>query len=70
MKATTYTLRRYSDGVAVGRCLLTEDQLAHYKSMAQQPEGVIRLGALPHSYYVLSDEYQSMNEDLGVFIKY
>lgn len=68
METTSYTVTRYIDGQAIGRATLTAEQFAHYSAMAQQPEGVIRLGALPHNYYDLDSEYQDTHEDTTVFL--
>lgn len=64
----TYTVSRYNDGKAIGTANLTDEQFRHYEAMAQQPEGLIRLGALPHSYYDLHPEYQDAHEDTTVYI--
>lgn len=63
-----YTVTRYQDGQAIGTSELTAEQFAHYEAMAQQPEGVIRLGALPHDYYDLDAEYQDVSEDTTVYL--
>lgn len=65
---TTYTVTRYSDGQAIGRSELTVEQFGHYQSMAQQPEGIIRLGALPHDYYDLDVDYQDESENTTVYL--
>lgn len=63
-----YAVTRHIDGVVVGHANLTPAQFAHYESMAQQPEGLIRLGALPHSYYDLDEEYQDLHDDTTVWL--
>lgn len=65
---TTYTVRRYSDAKAIGSANLTAEQFAHYEAMAQQPEGIIRLGAMPHSYYDLDANYQDTHEDTSIYL--
>jgi len=66
---TAYSLIRYHDGVTIGQGNLTPDQLTRYLDMAQKPEGIIRLGALPHDFYDLEDEYQDTHEDTTVFFE-
>ena len=70
MTATTtkYTVRRYQDNRAVGEVELTAEQFAHYEAMAQQPEGLIRLGSMPHDYYNLDSEYQDLHEDATIWL--
>ena len=64
----THTVRRYNDGKAIGSANLTSEQFTHYEAMSQQPEGLIRLGALPHDYYDLDGEYQDTHEDTTVYL--
>lgn len=68
METTTYFLFRYQDGQEIGTAVLTAEQFANCMAMAQQPEGIIRLGALPHEYYELSDDYRGLHEDITVFL--
>lgn len=68
MSTTQYTVRRYNDGREIGTANLTADQFRHYEAMSQQPEGIIRLGALPHDYYDLAPEYQDTGENVTVYI--
>lgn len=68
MKLTSYVVRRYRDGVAIGGAQLSVEQFAHYEAMAQQPEGIIRLGALPHEFYDLDPYYQDTGEDVSVYL--
>ena len=65
---TCYTVRRYNDAEAIGEANLTAEQYRHYEGMAQQPEGIIRLGALPHAYYDLDADYQDTHEDTSVYL--
>lgn len=65
---TTHDVVRYSDGQVIGLVNLTADQFGEYESQAQQPEGLIRLGALPHDFYELDDEYQDTHEDTTVYL--
>lgn len=64
----TYKVTRYNDGEVIGKAVLTAEQFAHYEAMSQQPEGTIRLGALPHSYYDLKAEYQDTGENVTVWL--
>lgn len=78
MTATTqatenYTVRIYTadietNGKAVGSANLTAEQFRRYEAMAQQPEGLIRLGAMPHDYYDLDAEYQGLSEDTTIYL--
>lgn len=68
MKTATYKVTRYNDGEVIGKAVLTAEQFAHYEAMSQQPEGTIRLGALPHSYYDLKAEYQDTGENVTVWL--
>jgi len=65
---TTHSVIRHSDGQAIGTAILTADQFGEYESQAQQPEGLIRLGALPHDFYELDDEFQDVHEDTTVYL--
>lgn len=65
---TTHDVCRYSDGQVIGIANLTADQFAAYESQAQQPEGLIRLSALPHDFYELDDEFQDAHEDTTVYL--
>lgn len=47
MTKTTYTIREYATGEAIGEISLTDEQFARYESRAQQPEGLIALADLP-----------------------
>lgn len=68
MTATTYSVRRYSDGREIGRVDLSPEQFARYKAMAQQPEGLIALGDLPHDLYNLDEEYQDTAASTTVYL--
>lgn len=68
MMTATYTVRRYNDSQAIGSATLTDEQLRHYEAMSQQPEGIIRLGALPHDYYDLDAEHQDAGENTSVYL--
>ena len=63
-----YIVRSYYDAEAIGSADLTDEQFAHYTAMAQSPEGIIRLGAMPHSYYALDAEHQDTHEDTPVYL--
>lgn len=65
---THYHVRRYDNADAIGDANLTAEQFAHYMAMAQQPEGLIRLGALPHDYYDLDADHQDTHEDTTVYL--
>lgn len=66
---TTYTVYRYKDGEAIGTSSLTAEEWAHYEAMCQQPEGLINLGDLPHSYYDLDEEFQDTHQDTTVYLQ-
>ncbi len=66
----TYRVIRYSDGVPVGSIHLSPKQFAYYEAIAQQPEGLIRIGdktAFP--FYDLDEEFQNMGPDETVFLE-
>src|SRR6185503_8222359 len=42
---TTYTIRRYHDGRAIGTVALSDEEFARYLAASQQPEGLCRLGS-------------------------
>lgn len=65
---TRYALTRYQDGVVLGYAILTDEQFCHYSDMSQQPQGLMRLGAMPHDWYELKDQYQDAHEDTTVFL--
>lgn len=67
MDTTTYDVTNYATGQVIGTARLTSAQFAHYERMAQQPEGLIRLGALPHAYYDLEPDYQDTHENTTVY---
>ena len=68
MTTTSYTVRRYSDNEALGRVDLTDEQFARYAAMSQQPQGVIRLGAMPHDLYSLDVEYQDESPESVIWL--
>jgi hypothetical protein len=63
-----YTVRTYHDAAYIGTATLTAEQFATYEDLAQQPEGIIRLGALPRDYYVLTPECQDTPEETVVYL--
>ncbi len=63
-----YTVRIYSTGQAIGTANITAEQFRHYEAMAQQPEGIIRLGALPMDFYDLEGEFQGTGEETSVYL--
>lgn len=65
MTTTNYTVRRYDNGRAIGSVDLTDEQFARYMAMSQQPQGIIRLGAMPHD---LDVEYQDTHEDTVIYL--
>lgn len=65
---TVYQVKRYNDGKMIGKAKRTVEQFADYKAMAQGPEGLIRLGALPHNMYDLDAEHRCTHEDTTVFL--
>lgn len=68
MTTTNYTVRRYDNNQAIGSVDLTAEQFARYESLAQQPEGLIRLGAMPHDLYELDADYQDTHEDTTIYL--
>ena len=68
MSTAAYAVRRLSDAKAIGSATLTDEQFAHYVNMSDGAEGVIRLGALPHSYYDLDTDYQDTSADTSVYL--
>lgn len=66
--ATKYDLIRYTDAQVIGHANLTSEQVAHYESMSDGPECLIRLGALPHDFYEIDAEYQDTAADTTVWI--
>jgi hypothetical protein len=66
--ATTYAVRRYDDGRQIGSVKLTSEQFRRYEAMTQQPEGLIRLGAMPHDLYDLDEEYQDTHGDTTIYL--
>ena len=65
---TSYQVCRYNDALIIGEVELTDDEFARYMSLAQQPEGIVRLGACPHDLYELYAEYQDMHEDTTIYL--
>ena len=65
---TTYDVRRYHDAEAIGTAELTDEQFRQYMGMAQQPEGLLRLGSLPHAWYELHPDYQAEGEDTTIYL--
>lgn len=68
MTTKTYSVRRYNDGKAIGSVELTPEQFGRYGSIAQKPEGLVRLGAMPHDLYELDAEYQDTHEDTTIYL--
>lgn len=68
-ETVTHRLCRYADAVAIGESELTDEQYADYVAMSDRDTGAIRLGALPHGYYDLDDDYQDTAEDTTVYIE-
>jgi len=64
----TYELIRYGDNETLGHFDLTDAQHAHYLEISQQPQGLIRLGDLPHDLYALEPEHQGTSENTTVWI--
>lgn len=67
-KTTNYTVRRYQDNQAVGNVDLTAEQFARYESMAQQPQGLIALGDMPHDLYNLDEQYQDLSPSTTIYL--
>lgn len=67
-RTTKYIVRRYIDNEAIGVANLTVEQFRHYEAMAQQPQGLIRLGAMPHDYYDLDAEFQGESEESTIWL--
>lgn len=68
MTTTNYLVRRYNDGKQIGEANLTANQFAHYEAISQKPQGLIRLGAMPHDYYDLAYEFQDSHEDTAIYL--
>jgi hypothetical protein len=68
-EASEYAVRRYSDGVEVGRMPLTVEQFTRYESMSQQPEGLVKLGQIPRHLYTLHDEYQGLDKSTVIYLE-
>lgn len=66
--AENYCVKRYEDNQTIGIATLTSEQWQRYLAMSQQPQGLIRLGALPHDWYSLDDEFQGTHEDTAVYL--
>lgn len=67
-KTTNYTVRRYQDNQDVGNVDLTAEQFARYESMAQQPQGLIALGDMPHDLYNLDEQYQDLSPSTTIYL--
>lgn len=63
----TSSLMRYSDGVRIGTVTMTESEYEEWEGALQQPQGLIRLGDLPHRLYDLDEEYQDASPDTTVY---
>ncbi len=63
-----YSMKVYNDGKTIGAVELTPEQFARYETIAQQPEGIVRLGAMPHDLYNLDAEHQDTHEDTVVYL--
>lgn len=64
-----FSVKRYSDNQTIGHVTLTPDQYARYESLSQQPEGLAKIGELPHDLYDLDEEYQSSHQDTVIFLE-
>lgn len=64
-----YEVKLYGTGECVGNVDLTDEQFRHYEAMAQQPEGIIRLGTMPHDYYNLDSEHQGLGADTVIYLE-
>ena len=64
----TREIRLYDDNTTIGTCDMTDEQYQQYVDMSDSDVGTIRLGALPHAWYDLDDEYQDTHEDTAVYI--
>lgn len=66
-----YDVIRYSDDQKVGDVELTEEQFGLYEGIAQQPQGIIRLGdqvAIKNDLYELDEEYQDLGPDVTIYL--
>jgi hypothetical protein len=63
-----YNVVRYSDGVVIGSVSLDSEQFARYDRLSQQPEGLVRLGAVPHDLYNLDADYQDESENTTIYL--
>ncbi len=57
-------LYNYATGEKIGTTTLTSIEWA---AMSQQPEGIVRLGALTHAVYELDADEQGLHEDTTVY---
>lgn len=64
-----FAVKRYSDNVTIGHVTLTPEQYSRYESMSQQPEGLAKIGELPHDLYDLDAEYQDSHQDTVIFLE-
>lgn len=69
--ATTekFAVKRYSDNLTIGHVTLTPEQYSRYESLSQQPEGLAKIGELPHDLYDLDEEYQDSHQDTVIFLE-
>lgn len=65
---TRYEIAVYSTGSVIGFADLTDDQFRQYQEASQQPEGIMRLGALPHDWYTLDPHHQGTHEDTSIYL--
>lgn len=66
-----YDVIRCSDNEKVGEVELTDEQFRLYEGIAQQPQGIIRLGdqvAIKNDLYELDEEYQDLGPDVTVYL--
>ncbi len=65
---TSYSVTRYRDGAVIGRVDLTPGQYRRYAAIAQMPEGLVRLGDMPHDLYDLHEGHQGESPDTTIWL--
>lgn len=68
MSKSKYSVVRYNDGEVIGSVELTAEQFARYERLSQQPEGLVRLGAMPHDLYNLDTDHQDESENTTIYL--
>lgn len=64
-----FAVKRYCDNQTIGHVTLTPEQYSQYESLSQQPEGLVKIGELPHELYDLDKNYQDLHQDTVIFLE-